>query len=248
MKIAQLNSAAQESWEDYIHFKSRTYYSVDDNYDFVAENASDITTIDNFKFLFERKRLKFNDYRNSVSEAYVNIYSSNWSSLSMSEKEILAQLILVDKTLIDGIYTEEEQERLQDIISYNNKYLRDRAMVESTDTVNFSSSSYVDIPGLLYTTKDLGDKGTYKINVSLSRYHTKSGINTHFAISVGGVIINEKTMYTYANEIHTVALVAVVSNVAQGTDIKVMTKTTSTNNVISFRTLSVDGVIDETVL
>jgi hypothetical protein len=123
----------------------------------------------------------------------------------------------------------------------------DRSMIYLDTIVSTTSSTYVSLQGLEYTTKNLGGAGTYIINVSVSRRHSGNNIPTEIAIEVGGTIINEATTASFANETHIISLSAVVSGVTSGTLIRIQTKTASGTHTILNRAVTIDGILDSRV-
>jgi hypothetical protein len=123
----------------------------------------------------------------------------------------------------------------------------DRVMVNSDSNAVLTSTSYVEVPDMTYTTKNIGGSGTYLINVSISRSHSASGVLTEFAIEVDGVIIKESQTRTYINEIHMIPLTAVATGISSGTVIRVLSRTASGSNTIFTRTMTIDGILDDRV-
>lgn len=98
MKIAQLNNSEQEAWEDLEHFRLRTYYLVDNDYDFIGNSASNVTSIEYLNKFYTNNRLYIYDYRESVKSHYINEFSSDFDSLSSYDKNIISELFLEDYT------------------------------------------------------------------------------------------------------------------------------------------------------
>ena len=249
MKLAQLDSATQNEWESLHHFRMRTYYVVEDGYNFADNNATEVTTMRNLKKFYRKNRITFIIFKESVTTYYADVLSSIWASASTEEKEILSELFIVGKTDRDTVHTDAEQDINMDNINAsksNDKH--DRAMLHESSTITLTSAGYSDVSGMSYTTKDLGGNGTYIINASLTRYHTLSGKMTYFAIKVGADIISEQKQSTPADKRHIISLSGVALNVAPGTIIKIVSKTALAESKIIFRTLTLDGILDDRII
>jgi len=124
----------------------------------------------------------------------------------------------------------------------------DRQEVYLTASTNTTSATPVDLDGMSITTKDLGGGATYDISFTASRSNSTSNVLNFFYITVDGVIVSQKRISTFSNEIHTAVVLAKVEGINSGTLIKVQydAQAGGTHTVYE-RTLSIDGILDDNV-
>lgn len=106
MKIAVKNSDGIQSTKG---GKLQFYYLVDDAYDFTANQATDITTIDNLFFFFSYLRIDYIRLRDCLKQYFIPV----WDSLSPADKKTLVRYYIYPTTFtqadIDALFTAQEQ-------------------------------------------------------------------------------------------------------------------------------------------
>jgi len=121
MKISRLNNAPKldslyAGGETDRHYNKRITSIVEDNYDFDGNNATDVSSIEEWDNMFECKQVDYETYRNAVN---VLLTATTFSSLSITNKLIVSKLFLVDKTDRDTVMSDIEQELAKTVYSEN---------------------------------------------------------------------------------------------------------------------------------
>ena len=102
MKIAVLNTnGTRAQTEEQLVY----YYRVEDDYDFISNDAIDVTSYDNVELFYETNRIDYIEYQ----EWLVSFDSQNvFSGLSPSQQEVLAKNFATSKINRDSVFSEAE--------------------------------------------------------------------------------------------------------------------------------------------
>lgn len=82
------------------------YYRVDDDYNFVANSATDVTAFDTVDLFIKTIRINYIEYRNWLIYFDEN---NTFGNLTQYQKEVLAKNFATNKQNRDSIYTETQQ-------------------------------------------------------------------------------------------------------------------------------------------
>lgn len=117
--------------------KCNYFYIVEDEYDFSNNNATDISSIKNWEEYYKKNPGNFDNFknfRNILYDYYNNILSSNWDSLNIADKKILAKYYLVDKSKRESQYNISDLKIFWEELIYN--FTRDNISEKSQDILN----------------------------------------------------------------------------------------------------------------
>lgn len=127
------------------------YYSaVTNSYNFGANSASDITSVENL-FLFNYiGRINYIDYRDSLYSLYS---ASTFTAFTLNEKQILSQNLIPTKSERDSVYSTQEMEQFATLaqIKVNQAYENINFGNRGTN-INQISSAYVTLESINLST------------------------------------------------------------------------------------------------
>lgn len=111
MKIARLDTLTRQDnlfvgGEPDERYERRQMIVVTDNYDFISNNATDITSINNLTLLYGFGTIDYITYKDSLTSLYGNL---TYNNLSDDEKKILCKNFITNKANRDLFYTDDEQ-------------------------------------------------------------------------------------------------------------------------------------------
>jgi len=191
MKIARLDTLARQDdiffgGEPDTRYKKRQLIVVEDDYDFGANNATDVTNIDNLKFAHSSSKINYIEYRDALVLYATTVTFSN---LTTEEKEELCINFAVDKTYRDSIFSGEEQKKyakeMQKLVDKANEQvtfdsnslgISDETGVPDTTTINLSNAygSYVAETSSEGETST-SSKNSYSTKITLTTSNITSG-------------------------------------------------------------------------
>lgn len=193
MKIAVLNTNGVQETEDGM---LEHYFSVSDNYDFNANDATDVTSVSSLKLLLKSYRIDLIKLRDS-SKLYL---LPDWNNLSDEDKKYLVSVYIYPITFtqgdIDLLFTETEQlnnwKNLVDITKQN----RDARWDYARQKISFYLTT-LEILDLYTSTKSY--KGDYEdANLPYLVLWITNGSYPAFGIDFTSNGFAQKTYYTVA--------------------------------------------------
>lgn len=107
MLIAQDDSLVQRPEESIESFNLRRWYIVEDDYDFGANNATNVTSFDAAVLFYSSGRLDFKQHRKMIA---IVAAVTGWSNLSLEQKQKASSIFAVQKSYRDEVHTAAEQE------------------------------------------------------------------------------------------------------------------------------------------
>lgn len=136
----------------------------------------------------------------------------------------------------------------------------DRQMSNSTANISTTSSSYIDLPGMSLTTKELGTvtspaTGNYQVHFAATYYMSDLFSTAQFILNVGGIDVATSQISEGPADLnlHRTTIIWQVEDLPVNTIIKIRFKVTpddpGTSAVnVTQRTLMINGVNTETVI
>jgi len=111
MRVARLDTLPRQDslfigGEPEGRFKRRQLIVVDDDYDFVANNATDVTDVSTLNFMYSISRINYTQYRNCLISYAEGV---DFFSLSDNDKKELAKNFAVSKSDRDTVMSAEDQ-------------------------------------------------------------------------------------------------------------------------------------------
>lgn len=127
----------------------------------------------------------------------------------------------------------------------------DGQIASSAAAPTTASGTYVDMPGITITTKDLGENGHYVTTFDAVFEHSTNNSTVSIILDVDGVedADSERTVeVSAANALHYIGLQGDISSLASGQIIKVKWKTNAATATVRERTLHVTGFAESNIV
>lgn len=159
MKISIPQASAQLPEETYKGFLRRCALSVPDNYDFIANNSTDVTNALSLEILWLDQHYDYIVLRDSLKLHVL----PNFDTLSLEDKKILVKYYIYPVTYtqadIDALFTTEEQKVNWEILASVSKIARKQRWEACRQKVSFTLSQ---LESLQFYNDTKGFKGDYE--------------------------------------------------------------------------------------
>jgi hypothetical protein len=111
-----------------------------------------------------------------------------------------------------------------------------------TNSMAISTTTDTLITNMTLTAQNLGGSGMYNVSFTCGRANSSGNQDTYFYVKLNGTVISQVRVSTYSNEIHSLALSALIDNVVSGDVITITTQTAGGTHTIYERELIITGI------